>query len=118
MKYCGVSTPFKSVRAYARSAMEMRGSEAALEELMYRVFGNLLEEGILVKLADALYCGANTAEQLLTNWKRVLQALHRCDLNLSVSKSVIFPRTTTVWGWIWHQGRAYSTGQFTSHSYS
>ena len=34
MKYCGVATPFRGVRVYARSAMGMPGSETALEELM------------------------------------------------------------------------------------
>eukprot|EP00794_Sanderia_malayensis_P001245 gene1245-1377_t len=37
MKYCGIVTPFKGVRVYARSAMGMPGSETAPEELMCRV---------------------------------------------------------------------------------
>ena len=60
MKYCGVATPFKGVRVYVRSAMGMPGSETALEELMCRVLGNLLEEGVVVKLADDLYGGGST----------------------------------------------------------
>ena len=39
MKYCGVVTPFRGVRVYARSAMGMPGSETALEELLCRVSG-------------------------------------------------------------------------------
>ena len=57
MKYCGVATPFRGVRVYARSAMGMPGSETALEELMFRFVGELLEEGIVTKIADDLYCG-------------------------------------------------------------
>ena len=57
MKYCGVATPFNGVRVYVRSAMGMPGSETALEELMCRVRGHLLHEGIVVKIADDLYCG-------------------------------------------------------------
>ena len=41
-----------------------------------RVLGNLLEEGVVTKLADDLYCGGNTPTELLHNWKRVLQELH------------------------------------------
>ena len=55
MKYCGVVTPFRGVRVYTRSAMGMPGSETALEELTCRVLGDLLEEGVVVKLADDLY---------------------------------------------------------------
>ena len=43
MKYCGVVTPFRGVRVYARSAMGMPGSETALEELLCRVLGDLGE---------------------------------------------------------------------------
>ena len=65
MKYCGVVTPFRGVRVYARCAMGMPGSETALAELMCRVLGGLLEEGAVTKLADDLYCGGNTPSQLL-----------------------------------------------------
>ena len=55
MKYCGVVTPFKGIRVYARAAMGMPGSETALEELMSRVLGDLIQEGIVTKLADDLF---------------------------------------------------------------
>ncbi|CAB3998268.1 Retrovirus-related Pol poly from transposon opus [Paramuricea clavata] len=55
MKYCGVATPFRGIRAYTRCAMGMPGSETALEELMCRVLGDCLQDGITAKLADDLY---------------------------------------------------------------
>jgi hypothetical protein len=75
IKYCGVVTPFKGTLVYVRSAMGMPGSETALEELMCRILGELLSEGIVTKLADDLYCGADTPEELLRNWERVLAVL-------------------------------------------
>lgn len=75
MKYCGVVTPFKGVRVYARCAMGMPGSETALEELTCRVLGDLLQQGQVAKVADDLYCGADTLEDLLAVWKKVLVAL-------------------------------------------
>jgi len=104
MKYCGVAIPFKGVRVYTRTAMGMPGSEIALEEIMCRVLGDLLQEGIVTKIADDFYCGGNSPQELLQNWKRVLQALYRCDLRLSASKTIINPKTTTVLGWIWSSG--------------
>ena len=50
MKYCGVATPFKGIRVYTRSAMGMPDSETCLEELMGRIFGSLIQEGIVTKL--------------------------------------------------------------------
>ena len=82
MKYCGVVTPFKGVRVYTRCAMGIPGSETALEELMCRVLGDLLQEGCVAKIADDLYCGGNSHQELLTNWRRVLSALDRCNLRL------------------------------------
>ncbi len=104
MKYCGVATPFKGVRVYTRSAMGMPGSETALEELMCRVLGDLLERGIVAKLADDLYCGGDTIEELLLNWRQVLHALYTNALRLSSRKTIICPKSTTILGWIWSNG--------------
>lgn len=104
MKYCGVATPFRGVRVYTRSAMGMPGSETALEELMCRVLGDLLLEGVVVKLADDLFCGGNTPNELLHNWARVLHALRASGLCLSSRKTVICPKSANVLGWIWTQG--------------
>ena len=84
--------------------MGMPGSETALEELMFRVLGNCIQDGIVAKLADDLYCGGNTLDELLSNWKRVLDALQKSSLKLSPSKTAICPRSTTILGWIWTQG--------------
>ena len=104
MKYCGVATPFKGVRVYTRSAMGMPGSETCLEELMCRVLGDLIQEGCVVKLADDLYCGGETVQQVLNNWSRLLDALHKNNLRLSARKTVICPRSTVILGWIWSNG--------------
>ena len=60
MKYCGIVTPFKGVRVYARGAMGMPGTETALEELLCRVLGDLITAGEVVKIADDLYMGGST----------------------------------------------------------
>jgi len=104
-KYCGVATPFRGIRVYCRSAMGMPGSETALEELMCRVLGDLIQEGYVAKIADDLYCGGTTPEDLLSTWTRVLDQLDKCNLRLSPTKTVICPRSTTILGWVWSQGK-------------
>ena len=84
--------------------MGMPGSEKALEKLMCRVLGDLLEEGVVAKIADDLYCGSDDEAELLYNWKRLLSALDQCDLRFSASKTVIAPKSTTILGWIWYNG--------------
>ena len=105
LKYCGVVTPYKGVRVYNRCAMGLPGSESALEELMCRVLGDLVQDGHVAKIADDLFCGGATPEEALLAWRRVLQALDRCDLRLSPSKTVICPRSVTLLGWVWTDGR-------------
>ena len=80
--------------------MGIPGSETALEELMRRVLGDFIQEGVVAKIADDLYCGVDSLEELLQNWKRVLQALSKCNLKLSASKTVINPKSTVIVGWI------------------
>ena len=111
MKYCGVVTPFRGVRVYARCAMGMPGSETALEELMCRVLGELLKDGVVAKIADDLYCGGDTPEELFHNWQAVLSALHANNLTLAGGKTVINPKSTVILGWVWQQG----TLQASSH---
>lgn len=103
-KYCGVVTTIIGVWDFSRSAMGMPGSETALEGLTRWVLGDLLEEGIVVKLADDLYCDADTSDQLVHKPTRVLKAINTCNLKLSASKTVIVPHKTTILGWIWEEG--------------
>ena len=70
MKYCGVFTPFRGVCVYVRSAMGMPGSETALEELMSRVLGDLLEGRIVAKIADDLYCGGDSQKNSCTTGRK------------------------------------------------
>ena len=84
--------------------MGMPGSETALEELMCRVLGELIQEGIVAKIADDLYCGGDTPEELRYNWEHVLSALFENGLRLSAKRTVIAPKTTTILGWIWSEG--------------
>ena len=98
MKYCGVATPFRGVRVYTRSAMGMPGSETALEELMCRILGDCLKDGVAARLADDLYCGADTPEELLVNWTRILDALRKSNIKLSPAKTTICPRRITILG--------------------
>ena len=105
LKYCGIVTPYRGLRVYTRCAMGMPGSETALEELMCRVLGDCLQDGCVAKLADDLYCGGETIDELAENWHRVLKSLQDSGLHLSASKTIICPRTTTILGWTWSEGK-------------
>ena len=84
--------------------MGMPGSETALKELMCRVLGDLLQEGCIAKLADALYCSTKSPKLLLSKCERVLGCLQNAGLCLSPSKTIIAPKNTTILGWNWSNG--------------
>ena len=100
MKYCGVVTPYKGVRVYTKSAMGMPGSESALEEVMSRVLGNMIQAGQVVKLADNLYCGANSLSELCYIWENLLRSLSRNNIHLSPKQTVINPKSTNILRWV------------------
>ena len=104
MRYTGVVTPFKGTYVYKRSVMGLPGSEAALEEVLCRVLGDLVQDGGVVKLSDDLYCGAETVEELMSIWEKVLERLRDNGMKLSPDKTVCCPTSTTILGWRWENG--------------
>lgn len=98
IRYCGVVTLFRGIRVYTGVAMGMPGSETALEEFICCVCGDHLEEGVITKLADDLYCSRESPDALLQNWTRVLQAPHKCGLKFPPYKTLIASKSTTILG--------------------
>lgn len=104
MKYLGVITPYKGIRVYTRAAMGMPGSTEHLDELTSRIFGDMVEAGKVIKIADDLYAGADSIPNLLDIWEELLMKMEQNNLRLSATKTVICPISTTILGWQWSQG--------------
>ena len=104
MKFCGIVTQFKGVHVNTRCAMGMPGSETALEEIMSRVLGDFIQEGFVTKIADDLYMGGDSEDELVSHWLVVLQALSKNNLGLSSLKTVIARKSKIVLGWVWQNG--------------
>jgi len=102
--YLGTVTPYKGLRVYLRSAMGMPGSSEYLQELTSRVFGDLVEKGIVSIVADDLFVGGNTVDEIYNHWFVVLSRLQENNLTLSSTKTVICPTSTTILGWKWTSG--------------
>ena len=104
MKYCGVVSPMKGVYCYTVGCMGLPGTEVALEELTCLLFGHLVMQGKLVKLADDLFMGANSIEELYNILEEVLGILLENNLRISAKKTIIAPKSVMVLGWIWRSG--------------
>ena len=103
-KYCGVHTPYKGVLVYNTGVMGLPGVEVALEELTNLLLGDMVKEGRVAKLADDLFIGGNTVQELYENFQQVLLKLHENDIRLSATKTFIAPASVTILGWIWNSG--------------
>ena len=104
LKYAGVSTPFKGARVYTTAAMGMPGSEVALTELTAALFGQMQMDSQVEILMDDVYIGADSPEELLARWKKVLAICDKADVRLGPKKVTIAPKTTKILGWTWYQG--------------
>ena len=103
-KYVGVLTPFKGTLVYKRSVMGLPGSEAALEELLSRIFGDIIKEGKMIKMCDDLYIGSESIDSLTATWEQVLDRLLKNGLKLGTDKTIICPTSTVILGWQWNNG--------------
>ena len=104
MKWCGTQTPFRGLRVYVVSAQGMPGSSETLEELLCTVIGHLVQDGCAAKIADDLYIGGQSVDELIQNWRRVLEIMHQNGLKLKPSKTVVAPTHTQILGWDWNNG--------------
>jgi hypothetical protein len=96
MRYAGILTPYKGIRIYLRAAMVMSGSSEHLDELVFSMLGPLIHEGVTNKIADDLYVGGNSTDELLCNWERTLDVFKKNNLRLKASKTVMKREPITV----------------------
>ena len=85
--------------------MGMPGSESALDELMSRTLGDLIQAGLVQRVADDLYIGGDDILSVFRTWEILLKRFLEAGLRLSAPKTEIFPMTTSILGWIWSQGK-------------
>ena len=68
------------------------------------MLGDLVVNGGIAKIADDLYCGGETIDELLSVWESVLHRLCDANLKLRAIKTVVIPAKTAILGWIWENG--------------
>ena len=61
--------------------MGMSGSSEFLQELTLRAFGDLIIKGLLTVATNKLFVGGNSGEEILRNYKRVLQRIAENNLS-------------------------------------
>ena len=103
-QWLGISTPFKGLRFLKRSGQGLISQSEELDELLSKVLGEELKNGIASRLADNLYVGGITPQEAIENYAHVLSKLQNANLKISPSKTKIFLKSVDVLGWKWLQG--------------
>lgn len=93
IKWLGTVSPYKAINVYTRAAVGLRNISEHLDEILSRVLVDLIAKQILVKTADDLLTGANTMDELFSNYKDVSQCLQENNLCLAVNKTTISPKS-------------------------
>ena len=103
--YMAINSPFKGLRVYTRSTQGLLNQDEELNQLLSKVLGKLIMEGLCMKIADDLLIGGETIEDAIENWGKVLKQLSLSNLKLSPGKVRIFPKEATIFGWVVKNGK-------------
>ena len=63
-----------------------------------------IKEGKLIKIQDDIIVGGATQIEAARNYILILEKLHLANLRAEPNKTLIFPKSTDIAGWIWHEG--------------
>ena len=89
---------------FTRAAMGLLGMDVFQDEMMQRIFGDLILQGKLVTLADNIYFGADTLEGLADLFEEVLSRCEAADLRIKPSKVHINVKSADILGLHWSAG--------------
>lgn len=103
-EWLGITTPFGGLRFMRRSGQGLLGQSEELDELLCKVLGPEMSNGIVARLADDLYVGGVDPQQTADNYKTVLAKLQAANIKISPAKTKVFLKSVDVLGWVWQQG--------------
>ena len=98
-KYLATPHPFGGIRVYCREPQGIRNASEHNSERLARIFGDLEQQKKMCRLADGLYVGGETFEELSDNFSIVMNRAKLCNLTFKPSKIIICPKTTILFGW-------------------
>ena len=87
-----------------RSGQGLTGQSEELDELLAKILKDELKEGCVTKIHDDLVIGGNTQEEAVTGYLRVLHKFHLANIKVEPEKTIIFPESCDIAGWIWKKG--------------
>ena len=97
--YLGIMTPFRGIKIITRAGQGLLNSDYELEQLLFKVLGDEIADGICMAARDDVTVGGNTIDEAISNWERVLSKISSCNLKITSHKVRILLPDTEVYGY-------------------
>ena len=98
-QYLGVIHPFRGLLCYLVEPQGLRAASEHGYEVLSRVYGDMVEQGRMTRMADSLFPVGNTYEEVLTNYTEVLRRAEVAGLTFNPKKVECCPTDTVLFGW-------------------
>ena len=98
-QYLATPHPFGGLRVYTREPQGIRNASEHNSERLARIFGDLERDQKMCRMADGLYIGGSTLEELSNNLSTVFNRAKLAGLTFKPSKIVVCPKETILFGW-------------------
>ena len=97
---CAFHSPFKGTFVMLKGSQGRKNESEQLDEWLFQILGDLIQEGKVLKLHDDIRVGGKTIDEALNNYCEMLQKFQTHNIKLHPKKTKIFPKSTTVFGYV------------------
>ena len=97
--FLAVQHPFLGVHVYTASPQGLKNSSEHSYERLGRVYGDMMQQGRLTRMADGIYPLGDSEEELLENYEETLKRAEMAGFTFKPNKTIIAPRSTVMFGW-------------------
>ena len=71
---------------------------------MAKILGSEIKEGRAIKIQDDVIIGGDTQLEAAQKYILILEKLYPANLRAKPGKTIIFPKSADISGWIWEKG--------------
>ena len=103
--FLGIMHPFRGPLVYTASPQGLKNSSELSYNRLGKVYGDLVKEGRMTRMADGVFPLGNSHEELLENYTEVLDRAEKAGLTFKPKKTRISPRNSIIFGWCLNNGR-------------
>ena len=97
--WLGVQHPTRGPMCYTSSPQGLKNSSEFSYDRLARVFGPMIRDKKLTRMADGVFVLGDSEEELLQNYVETLERASMSNLSFKPSKTVIAPRSAVIFGW-------------------